>query len=119
MSKLLAQVPLGNIGGLNTGYQAYPPGGAPRTIEIIATNVVGFLTLAGGLAFIVYVLLAGLTWITARDESERISKAKQMLTNAIIGLAIVVAAWAITGVLGKIFGFEILNPAAYIQSISP
>lgn len=115
----LAQVNLGPIGGLGTGYQAYSPAIAPTTIEKIGTNLVGFLTLAGGLAFVIYTLLAGLTWITAREESERLAKAKQMFTNALIGLAIVVASWAIAGVIGEIFGFKLLNPAIYLDTIAP
>lgn len=115
----LAAANLGNIGGLPGGYQGAGAAGAPTTFETIATNLVGFLTIAGGFAFIVYTIMAGLTWITAREEAERLSKAKQMFVNAIIGLAIVVSAWAISGIFGKLFGFEILNPAQYLENISP
>lgn len=116
---LTDSTPLGQIHGLPGGYQGKGALEAPTTFEIIATNVVGFLTLAGGFSFIIYTLLAGLTWITAREEAERLSKAKQMFTNAIIGLAIVVSSWAISGIFGKLFGFEILNPAKYLQMIVP
>lgn len=115
----LAAANLGNIEGLPGGYQGTGAAGAPATFEKIATNVVGFLTMAGGFAFIIYTILAGLTWITAREEAERLSKAKQMFTNAIIGLAIVVSSWAISGIFGKLFGFEILNPMQYLENISP
>lgn len=115
----LAAANLGNIGGLPGGYQGLGAAGAPTTFEKIATNVVGFLTIAGGFAFIIYTILAGLMWITAREEAERLSKAKQMFVNAIIGLAIVVASWAIAGIFGELFGFKILNPAQYLENISP
>lgn len=115
----LAAANLGNIEGLPGGYQGLGAEGAPTTFEKIATNVVGFLTIAGGFSFIIYTIMAGLTWITAREEAERLSKAKQMFVNAIIGLAIVVSAWAISGIFGKLFGFEILNPAQYLENISP
>lgn len=115
----IAAANLGNIGGLPGGYQGAGVAAAPATFEKIATNVVGFLTLAGGFSFIIYTILAGLTWITAREEAERLSKAKQMFVNAIIGLAILVSAWAISGIFGKLFGFEILNPMQYLENISP
>ena len=115
----LANAQLGNIGGLPDGYQGLGSADAGGTFEIIATNVVGFLTIAGGFAFIIYTIMAGLTWITAREESERLSKAKQMFVNAMIGLAIVVASWAIAGIFGELFGFKILNPASYLDKISP
>ena len=115
----LADLPLGAIEGIDKGYQGKAPDVAPDTIELIVTNVVGFLTIAGGISFIIYTLLAGLTWITAREESERLSKAKQMFINALIGLAIVVASWAISGILQTIFGFDLLDVKGLIESITP
>jgi len=115
----LADLPLGAIEGIDKGYQGKAPDVAPDTIELIVTNVVGFLTIAGGISFIIYTLLAGLTWITAREESERLSKAKQMFINALIGLAIVVASWAISGILQTIFGFDFLDVKGLIESITP
>lgn len=114
--KLAQNVPLGPITGLGTGYQTSGAIGAPlSTAETLLSNVTGFLTVAGGVTFMIYVILAGLTWITAREESERISRAKQMFTNALVGLAILVIAWAFTGVMETIFGFNILSPKETLE----
>lgn len=115
----LAQIKAGNIGGLPGGYQSMAASDAPATLEKIVSNTVGFFTVVGGLTFIIYLVLAGLTWITAREEDARLSKAKQMFTNALVGLAILVISWALAGIIGTIFGFDILNPAQYIEKISP
>ncbi|MBI2309524.1 hypothetical protein HYU89_01375 [Candidatus Collierbacteria bacterium] len=115
----LTDIKAGNIGGLPDGYQAMPASDAPATLEKIISNTVGFFTVVGGLTFIIYIVLAGLTWITAREEDARLSKAKQMLTNALIGLALIVVSWAVAGIIGTIFGFDILNPGKYIEMISP
>lgn len=115
----LANVPAGNIGGLPGSYQNMAADAAPATLEKIISNTIGFFTVVGGLTFIIYLVLAGLTWITAREEDARLSKAKQMFTNALIGLAIIVVSWALAGIIGTIFGFEILNPAQYLENISP
>lgn len=113
-------VPLDPITGLGTGYQTEAAIGAPlTTAETLLSNATGFLTVAGGVTFMIYIILAGLTWITAREESERISKAKQMFTNALVGLAILVVAWAFTGVMETIFGFKILNPAQVLKNVMP
>jgi len=64
----LADIQAGNIGGLPGGYQALPASDAPATLEKIISNTVGFFTVVGGLTFIIYLVLAGLTWITAREE---------------------------------------------------
>lgn len=102
-----------------SGYQAEGVVDPANTIERILSNVIGFLTITAGITFALYVVLAGLTWITAREESERISKSKQMLTNALVGLAIVAASWALTGVLETVFGFNILSPGELIKQIMP
>lgn len=115
----LADIKAGNIGGLPGGYQDKAASAASVTLEKIISNTLGFLTIVGGISFIIYTVLAGLTWITAREEGERLSKAKQMFTNALIGLALVVVSWALAGVVSTIFGFEILNPAKYIEQIAP
>lgn len=114
----LTDIQAGNIGGL-PGYQSLPAANASTTLETIISNTLGFLTIVGGLSFIIYTVLAGLTWITAREEGERLSKAKQMFTNALIGLALVVISWALAGVVSTVFGFKILNPAMYIEQIAP
>lgn len=117
---ILADAPLEQIQGVpGPGYQNMPIGDAPSTLEMIISNTVGFLTVAAGLSFAIYILLAGLTWITAREESERISRAKQMFTNALVGLAIVVSSWAFAGIMQTVFGFDILSPQKIIESIIP
>ena len=117
----LTNIPAGNIGGLPGGYQDSGMLGsnAPTTLEKIISNTVGFFTVVGGLTFIIYIVLAALTWITAREDDARLSKAKQMFTNALVGLAMIVISWALAGIIGTIFGFDILNPAQYIEQISP
>lgn len=107
------------IGGLSGGYQGKGTANAPDTLETIVSKTVGFLTVAGGATFLVYLLVGGLTWITSREESERISKAKQMLTNALVGLAIMVSAWAFAGVMGVVFGFDILDLATLLNTLKP
>lgn len=119
MTNFLAPLPFEQIEGLGTGYQSKGLTEAPTTMETIISNTVGFITVVAGLSFLVYIVIAGLTWITARDEAERISRAKQMFTNALVGLAIVVSAWAFAGIMQTVFGFDILSPASIIKNLGP
>ncbi|MFH1427283.1 MAG: hypothetical protein ABIG60_02020, partial [Patescibacteria group bacterium] len=63
--------------------------------RIIAARVIriglGFL----GLIALVLVIYAGWLWMTAAGNEERINQAKKILTNAIIGLIIILASFAI------------------------
>lgn len=52
----------------------------------------GFL----GVVFLVLMLYAGFTWMTAGGDSAKIETAKKTIRNAVIGLLIITSAWAIT-----------------------
>jgi len=47
---------------------------------------------------------AGLMWMTAGGNEDRIKKARQILIAAIIGLVIVLSAYAITQFIGGALG---------------
>ena len=49
-----------------------------------------------GLAFFVLMIYGGFLWMTARGSEEQVTKAKNTIIAAIIGLVVVVSAYAIT-----------------------
>lgn len=49
-----------------------------------------------GIIFLVLTLYAGFLWMTAGGEEEKITKAKKLLYDGVIGLAIIFAAYSIT-----------------------
>ncbi|MFH1534374.1 MAG: hypothetical protein ABIF80_00130, partial [Patescibacteria group bacterium] len=48
-----------------------------------------------GLIAVIMILIGGFKWMTAGGNEEKIESAKKLLTSAIIGLVIVLLAWAI------------------------
>ncbi len=62
------------------------------TIGLIISVILSLLATI----FLVLVILAGFKWMTAQGNQETISKAGKSLKEAIIGLAIVLMAYAIT-----------------------
>lgn len=49
-----------------------------------------------GIVAVVIILLAGFKWMTASGNEDTIGESKKMLISAVIGLAIITSAWAIT-----------------------
>lgn len=49
-----------------------------------------------GIVFFGLILYAGFRWMTARDNSTMIDKSKDTIEHAVVGLIIVIAAYAIT-----------------------
>ncbi len=63
--------------------------------DIVGTIINAFLGLLGTI-FVVLMIYAGYLWMTAAGNEEEVTKAKKILGGAIVGLAIVLTAWAIT-----------------------
>lgn len=82
------------------------------------SGVISFLTLVAALWFAIQFIIAGFNWINAGGDKNSATAAFQRMTNAIVGLLIVVAAWVIIGLIGKLIGLDILNPGAAILNIT-
>lgn len=62
--------------------------------RIAGTAVNAFLSLLG-IIFVILMLTAGYNWMTASGDEEKITKAKNTIWRAIIGLLITIGAYAI------------------------
>lgn len=88
-------------------------------LEIILSNVLGFMTTIGGLFFIIYFVMASVEWITAGGDSGKITTARNKMMQGLLGLIILVAAYGIVGIIGGIVGIDILNPSLLLNEIRP
>ena len=66
------------------------------------------LLAAAGLLTFLYLILGGFKYLTAGGDEKAVTSAKDMLTNAIIGLIIIFASWWIMHIVEIIFGITIL-----------
>lgn len=99
-------------GGANPDYKT---GGT--ALGTLVSNLVGALFIAGFLLTFVYLLTGGIGWATSGGDKTKLEKARDQITNAIIGLIIVASAYALTTVLAQFFGFEL--KALPIPTIKP
>ncbi len=83
------------------------------------STFVGFLTTLAGLMFLIYFILAALSWITAGGDKGKVENAQHQMTNAALGLIIVIASYAIVGIVAGVLGIDILNPVKVIQTLIP
>lgn len=64
----------------------------PDVVGGIINSVLGIL----GTVFLVLIIYAGFTWMTAAGNEEKIQKAQKIIRSSTIGLLVVVLAFAIT-----------------------
>jgi TRAP-type C4-dicarboxylate transport system permease small subunit len=68
----------------------------PKTIpEIIGVIIAAFLSLLG-IIFLILIIYGGFLWMTSAGNETKVLKAKKTLTQATIGLIIIVSSYAIT-----------------------
>ncbi len=62
-----------------------------QTVVNILNLVLGLLALIA----VVMIIIGGFTWLTAGGNEEKVDKAKKIISAAVIGLIIVLLAWAV------------------------
>lgn len=85
-----SQVKFENLGSL--------VGGAVGLIIIFALIIAFF-----------FLIIGGIKWITSGGDKAQVEAARNQITNALIGLAIVAGAWAIMKLIGFFFGLDPFN----------
>ncbi|MBI2010514.1 MAG: hypothetical protein HYS86_05085 [Candidatus Chisholmbacteria bacterium] len=87
-------------------------------LETILSTAAGFLTITGGILFLTMFIIGAYGWITAEGKPEKLDAARGRIVNAIIGMFILVAAFAAAAVIGFLLGIDILNLSAAIETIT-
>lgn len=89
---------------LNTGLSDAAETGAGYSNIPLATSVgslIGIFLSFLGVIFLILTVYAGFMWMTAMGEEKKIAKAKNILIGAVVGLVIIMAAYAITDYITK------------------
>ncbi len=84
---------------------------------LIQGVVQGALLVAALLVFL-YLIWGGIQWISSGGDKSKTQEARDRITAALVGLAVVAAAWAIMLIIQYFFGISVINgqvtpPKAY------
>lgn len=79
-------------------------------LAITMGNLYQVIVTVGGLALLLYMAWGGINWIMAGGDKGKLEDAKNKLTNAVVGMGILVAVIAVVNLLTSVFGIDILNP---------
>lgn len=85
------------------------PDDSPRQFAITIATLWQTIILVGGLAFLLYFLLGGITWITAGGDKGKIEEARGKITQGLVGLAVLAASYVIIKFIETAIGLNLLN----------
>jgi cbb3-type cytochrome oxidase subunit 3 len=94
--------------------------GAGQFLSTKVGQIVGAILSFIGVILLILVIYAGILWMTAAGNEKKTEQAKDILVSAIIGLIIVLSAYAITAFIGRQLtdtgalpsGTEVIAPTA-------
>jgi hypothetical protein len=79
------------------------------TLVSILQGAIRLVLIAAAIIFFFVLVIGGIQWIVSGGDKAGTETARKRITNALIGLAIVFAAWAIIALINALFGVNILN----------
>lgn len=82
--------------GLNKTSEAAGYDTNGKTVNSYISQIITIVLSMIGVVFLGFTIYAGITWMTAQGNEEKVSRAKEMITESIIGIIIVLAAYAIS-----------------------
>jgi cytochrome bd-type quinol oxidase subunit 2 len=86
-----------------------PEGVQIENIGTLISGAIGVALLIAGILVFVMLVWGGITWITAGGDKAKTEEARTRITNALVGLAIVAAAWAVMKLVEFFFGITVLG----------
>ncbi len=112
---------MGVIGNINrpdylAKYGDITPSGSGPGLLGLVSNIIKIIIVVGGIWSLFNIIIAGMIYITSGEKPEELEKAHQKIYMSIIGVLVMVASFAITGIIGLLLygnAGAILNPELY------
>ena len=120
----LAQKNIGTfegLGPLGTGLDstATPPYLAIGKFIDLISKAIGVLTVSAGIWFLFQIIAGSFQWLASGGEKQAVQNAQKRITNAVMGLFIVVISYALISLIGLFFGIDLLDIKQTIIDMAP
>lgn len=101
------------------GQQIVPDTIAPiNNIVVIIRAIIRFILVVAFVLAFIMLLIGGIRWITAGGDEKGVAGARNMITAALIGLVIVLVAYAIIRLVEIFFAVNIITNGVTIPNIT-
>lgn len=79
-------------------------------LSIVLSNIIGIITIVAGFAFLIYFIIATINLITSAGDTQKIQTARNMMTNALIGIVVSAAAYPLASLVSTLLGIPLTEP---------
>lgn len=90
---------------------------ASNTFTRVISIIIGLLTMIAGLYFTFQFILGAFSWLSSGGDKAKLQEAQKKITNAVIGLTVVIISVFIIDLIGLLLGIDILSPGDFILGI--
>lgn len=103
---------IGSQEGFNAIGNAYG-NNTPQDIRVTVARIINVALSLLGVIFVVLIIIAGFKYMTAAGNEEKTKEAMGTLRTAIIGLLIIMMAWAVTRYTIQVLNKTVMNSVNY------
>ncbi|HEX8932101.1 MAG TPA: hypothetical protein VF810_03025, partial [Patescibacteria group bacterium] len=97
------------VGNETISPPSYIPTGGLSNLQVMLSNFLTLFIVVGVFFLVIYITIAGIQWITAGGDKQKLSAARGRLTWAIIGLVIILSSFFIINIVGYLFKVNLLK----------
>lgn len=95
------------IGDLGTTFTG--EGSGVAFVSSLISTMVTIILIVGALYFIFQLMTGGVDWIRAGSDKTALEASRGKIVSAVLGLVVLLSAWAIFSLVEAVFGIDILN----------
>ena len=86
-----------------------PDGFEIEDLGLLVSRMIAVALMIAGILVFVYLVWGGIQWITSGGDKAKTEEARARITAALVGLAIVAAAWAVMQLIAYFFGISVIG----------
>jgi hypothetical protein len=90
----------------------YAADNTEKNLEVVVGNIINVALSITGSLLVIYLIYAGFLWMTAEGDTKKVDKAREIIKQSLIGLVIIVAAYAISNYVVLKLAGTIGNPTS-------
>lgn len=88
------------------------------TPDSFLTGAISISLIAAVAVFLFILITGGIKWITSNGDEKKLATARSQITNALVGLFLILSSYAILNLIELLFGIKILD-GLHIPSLIP